>query len=306
MKTVFSSNSQVSHVWASQTQSSGRAGSMFFQDTKIYSYGYHFLAAEIHTNSQGEKLVLINENTYSNSTAKHLSEIRRALRNNIKSLEVPNPGNLNSPENELYLMNAIVDVLADGFNSRTRYSSESGLTYRIETLNQFLSFRDGKKAKLFKLDDDTAEVFRLLTLEKDQKQAERNLIKNDQRIERQKQYEIEQAKLAKEYEQEVALWSKNQNTKHIPSRFFKTGFDMIRIASNGNEVETSAGARVPLTHAKRLMGLVIQNRVKVGDRVGHFTVDSINAKTLKIGCHVIDIEQAKEVLGSSPALKVVE
>ena len=45
MKKVFT-NTEIVHVFAQQSQSEGRSGSMFFKDTKIYSYGYHYLLDE--------------------------------------------------------------------------------------------------------------------------------------------------------------------------------------------------------------------------------------------------------------------
>ncbi len=56
------------------------------------------------------------------------------------------------------------------------------------------------------------------------------------------------------------------------------------------------GAEVPLSHARRLLMLVLNGAVKVGERVGHFTVDATDDRFLKIGCHRISIEQAKQVL----------
>ena len=74
MKKVFSSTSEVCHVFAQRSQSEGEAGNVFFYGDKIYSYGYHYLLAEFHE-VNGKAIVLINNRGYSNSTAKHINRI---------------------------------------------------------------------------------------------------------------------------------------------------------------------------------------------------------------------------------------
>ena len=75
MKTVFSNNREVAHVWAQRTHSYGRNqnGSLFFYGDRIYSYGYHYLLGEFISNENNEVAVIINTNYYSASTARHSS-----------------------------------------------------------------------------------------------------------------------------------------------------------------------------------------------------------------------------------------
>lgn len=77
MKTVFS-NSELVHVGASQSQQEGRNsnGSLFFEGATIYSYGRHFSIARF----VAPGVVLFNGSSYSNTTAKHQSDVRRAVR----------------------------------------------------------------------------------------------------------------------------------------------------------------------------------------------------------------------------------
>ena len=46
MKKVFRSSDEAIHIFAQQSQSEGRYKNVFFKDTKIYSYGYHYLLGE--------------------------------------------------------------------------------------------------------------------------------------------------------------------------------------------------------------------------------------------------------------------
>lgn len=298
IKQVFSSNAQLCHVWASETQETGRANNVFFNSSEIYSYGYHFLAAKIYTNERGEKFALMNECRYSVSTAKHLRDIRSALIGRMKYVEVPNPSNINDKQNEEYFLDKISEELGNIFNSRVQYASRHYLSLIVE-YNLFLSFRDGKNVKLFDLDSETKETIEFLIREKVAKSKTRE-------IERQVKLEKERQARLLEYADELKLWPLNKNTKNIPYDLFSSEYDLIRIASNGTDVETSRGAIVPLSHATRLLNLVLTGQARVGDRVGHFTLDEINEETLTIGCHTINIEQAKTVLKTSPVLTLVQ
>lgn len=77
MQTVFS-NSMVAHVWAQQSQSEGRSnnGNLYFDGPVIYSYGSHFVAGYI----DREGAAWINSDSYSPTTAKHMSYVSRAVR----------------------------------------------------------------------------------------------------------------------------------------------------------------------------------------------------------------------------------
>ena len=77
MANVFS-NSMVAHVWAQQTQSEGRSnnGNLYFEGPCIYSYGSHFVAGYI----DREGTAWINADSYSTTTAKHMSYVSRAVR----------------------------------------------------------------------------------------------------------------------------------------------------------------------------------------------------------------------------------
>lgn len=74
MKTVFN-NSDLAHKFAQQLQHEGRSGSMFFEGSKMYSYGRHFCLAHF----INPETVLINSRSYSMTTSRHQSITRQAL-----------------------------------------------------------------------------------------------------------------------------------------------------------------------------------------------------------------------------------
>jgi hypothetical protein len=79
MKKVFTTSSQVIHLFAQRTQSEGRSSNCYFEGDNLYSYGRHYLLAEFITNKSGELAVMINDRGYSVTTSKHISEARQAL-----------------------------------------------------------------------------------------------------------------------------------------------------------------------------------------------------------------------------------
>lgn len=47
MRTVLRHTNEVCHYWANQIQPEGRAGNVYFDGPRIYSYGRHFCMARI-------------------------------------------------------------------------------------------------------------------------------------------------------------------------------------------------------------------------------------------------------------------
>lgn len=80
-RTVFP-NAQLAHVWASQSQASGRSGNgnFYFEGATLFSYGSHFPVATFTEKRIGKRrLVLFTGASYSVTTAGHISDARGAL-----------------------------------------------------------------------------------------------------------------------------------------------------------------------------------------------------------------------------------
>ena len=90
MKTVFPTD-EIAHLWAHQTQDNARnpGGNFYFNGKSIFSYGSHFEIARLSTGPGGNPLVLMTPRTYSNTTAKHICDVRQAIRG-MEVLTVPN------------------------------------------------------------------------------------------------------------------------------------------------------------------------------------------------------------------------
>lgn len=286
MKTVFASNSQVAHVWAQQTQSSGKSSNLFFEDTCIYSYGRHYLAAKIHT-IKGKKIALINSDTYSPSTGKHLSEIRSALRDLMPKFNVPNPSDIKDEKNYEYMVSNIKYAIEQSLK-RSKITDLESVRYNLNTIDDVIK----EANEYFKLIGKRAYKMPVKT----RKQILDHLNARLKRYQELNTPEMIAAKKAKQdkitaekYAESIADFraGKNTNIHGLP-------YDLLRI--QGNEVITSRGARVPLIVAKHLLESLLKGRDITGETVGQFAITSVNNDTVKIGCHEIAISEAKQVL----------
>lgn len=136
MKTVFSSNSELAHVWAKQSQFEGRANNMFFKRDEIYSYGYHYMIAKI---IPEKNACFINSMGYSNSTSKHTSNVASATRvQGYKCFYVPFNGSFRVDLLPLYVERLKEDVenLLDK-QSRAR-SSNANWFFALSKINQVI------------------------------------------------------------------------------------------------------------------------------------------------------------------------
>ena len=75
-------NSQVAHVWAAQSQAEGRSanGQFYFSGAAIYSYRPSWpLASFLPIEHEGKRVVVLNEESYSMTTRRHLTRTWQAL-----------------------------------------------------------------------------------------------------------------------------------------------------------------------------------------------------------------------------------
>ena len=271
MKTKFNSKSDVMHVYAQQEQFEGRSGNVFFYGKKIYSYGYHYLLAEIKETANGDEYILINDSGYSVSTSKHISEIRQATRQ-YKQLFVTEtdkdkvlshlknyllPKLLKATKPEIYISEAI-----GLYNKYVGNCLFIGIEPDSEIVELFTTYFAGENCKIV---------------------VERAKIEFRDRKERERKEKAEQLKINVEK-------FYNYETDYI----YNTDQDFIRVSIDKTEVETSQRVKVPIKEAKILYKLIQAGKDIKGFRIGYYTVISING-VLKVGCHNINIESMHKV-----------
>ena len=264
MKTVFTNN-EIFHVFNEQKQETGRTPNknIFFENNKIYSYGYHYLLGEF----IDENTIVINNTGYSNTTSKHISMLSNATRDKKQFFTEQV-----EPKKALINLENWVNKLPRATKNKDIYLLQIDNTLKkyiefIEYINKDISILNKENhEKIISLKDSFYNNFDNLEQEiKDQQKRQKE--KNKQAI-----------------KENLIKWKSNE------INYFrnKTGKDFLRLI--GENIETSQGVKIPIIEAKRLLKLIDTKNI-IGQRVDdRFVVRSFDT-ILRVGCHNIDISE---------------
>lgn len=289
---VFS-NDELPHLWAYQTQTSGRnsTGSFYFEDETIYSYGTHFPIARWVENDKEERAVLFTTRTYSPTTSQHVYGVRAAIPKGTKIFSVLNPVTYKEEivrdfeSDILYYLDKAAEA-----NKRNRPKwYEEALQKRANAI-EFCQF--------FSLPTDE-----LPTIPEEDKVREE--VKKRKDAERAEREEREQKRKLAEEKENAERLERFLSGETVYARWGATypdGTAALRI--EGEEVVTSLGARVPISHAKR--GLKFVREVVANGKeyvrnghtlhLGRYPIDKVEADgTLHAGCHVIRFAEIQRI-----------
>jgi len=299
MRHVFNNHSQCVHVWAANTQSDGRAGNVAFNNGTIYSYGYWPMAT-FAKNKRGREVVLIREEKYSSSTSQHQSMVWHATSHLTR---ISLHGNLSNNIDDWYdlakarrsTMALIVDVLASAKRARkyTEHHVNRAHEY-ADDFNELLAFVGNRKVKPITWNEDFNAVMSDL-MAQTEAQAKRDAKERKARIAAHKKKEAEQKEKAKV---NLADWVKGER---VPDTWMFRDLPCV-LRLHGDLIQTSHGAEVPLSYARRLWTLVSLCRKNGNEyepkdfEVGAFRLRRVTISgDLEIGCHFIPYESIKPI-----------
>ncbi len=279
LKKVFSSNSQLAHVWAAQQQDAGRSSNMFFEGTSIYSYGFHYCIAKMHGD-----IVLINSKGYSNSTSKHTHEVRRAVTHKTV-FYVPEVNSPDSEANILYLQNQVIARIEDILNSRVvgrdDFTGIYNANYRLASYLKAFNIT----GRGLDLDVEFMADLEVIFKEKLARCAELNVL-------REEKLQVARFEAEKAHKASIADWKAFKGPiKGYSNKVF------MRINREKGVVETSRGAVVPLKEALTVVSDIRAGRPVVGQQVGDFEINLVNETMVKVGCHDIPMAEIDAVFG---------
>jgi hypothetical protein len=306
-KHVFDTG-EIPHLWAHRTQDEARnrQGNLYFTGDTIYSYGSHFPIARHVTNGADERAVLITTATYSVTTSSHCSAVRSAIPSGVPVFHVPNVCHGRYSGSEL-TANDHAGNLADyaeriekhvitSARARSSYTKEwnhehaAGLRDQAFAYCAFFGLPVPNIPEVPEIDSDALTAIRKREAKRAAEKAEQTKRERAEAIVRQQEL--------------IAKWRAGQYSGclyDVPA--------MLRI--DGDEVVTSRGARLPVSHAKRALAFVrrIRESGQAYVRNGHtihlspYALDRIEPDgTVKAGCHVVSWEEVERI---APALDSV-
>ncbi len=288
MKTVHTSD-MVCHLWANQSQSEARTGTsnLYFRDSTIYSYGSHFPIACHVSNKRGQKAVLFTSRSCSATTAGHKCDVRRAS-SHLTVFTVPEV--IVSSDTHKMNLEYYRDTIAEISGKVLRARSNQEFLFRelqatINQANAYSAFF-GQRVR-FEVPDaiNTAELETIIDGHKRKKSAEE---RKAEKIRKERQADQE-----REWNQKLENWKDGKNV-HIHT----TGPASLRI--NGDMIETSAGAEVPLKHAIKILPRIRSGKPYVRNghtiHLGQFALDAIDEQgNITAGCHTITREEIERI-----------
>jgi hypothetical protein len=292
MKRNFTT-SELPHIWASQSQDEGKAGSFYFRGKTIYSYGSHFPIATIDGDT-----VLFTKKSYSNTTAKHISKARGAVSHKkiIYCYDVPVYLEYAKGEHENNFDRwkaAIKALYVELGNKRIRNTQD-----RINTINRLVN-----ELQTY------CKHFKLTVKDKELKEFIKNASKPEfLEIARQATEKAAIAKVAtmkkagKAYEQYLILWREfnEDEIRNLTSEvknlitLYRGQIDYpthLRFNATQNRLETSKGVLIPTEIAKRayiqLNGCMAKECKDINVPVMNYTITETGTDFIKAGCHTI-------------------
>lgn len=291
MKKVFSSHSQVIHLWANQSQESARSKNVFFSDTSIYSYGTHYRLGEL-TEYRGVKVALINNTGYSNTTAKHIHNAWSSV-SHMTRLKVGH--DFDVFKGLISTQTKLVNGIMDHFSHLKFYPDYDIHNSRIiGQINEFNLTCIRLQHSDLKIDLNAD--FMLLMSEhvknRNLKNAAIDAKKNDPKvIEEKRLYDLHKLQI------DIQAWRLG-GPLTTDIRNLRPMLLRVKESISETLVQTSGGAEVPLRDAIKLLSLIENKQQQCGEKVGAFILDTVNYVTgiVKIGCHDIHLSEAKHVL----------
>jgi len=292
-------NAELFRRWANRVKDRGKSGNVFYEGPILYSYGHHFpLAVLTGAKTEGREVVLVNSRSYSMTTAKHKGQAARAS-SHLTHIYVPHPTEAHRTDNLKYLNEQTrtayerLEKLRSGVDHAERYTRDCFETAKLYR-KTFLRGR----GKVYALPKDFAAL-----LVKAREREVRHDAAQAVKWERHKAAYARQRELNALAEVEkIAAWRAGEPVSlpwNLPC--------MLRVKPSApGVVETSLRAEVPLTHARRLYGLILGIMAAGADwetnghtiLVGVYKVDKITAAgELRAGCHTITFGEIDRFAG---------
>lgn len=281
MKKVFSSNSELTHVWANNNEPEiyKSANSVSCQYGRLFSY--NTCIAELVNDTH----VILNSHSYSNTTSKHQSLARQAIHGR-ECISI----DFNS-----YRLNGLCYGQRDFNEFIVKHNEAKAAEWLVKATRskKYAGLYNGFALSIF---SSLTAYAKLLNLKYETSISDIDMLRSDALEAEKKQKALEKIRKAEKIaEQAEALikWRAGENVNNH--------FEVTALRVYGEEVQTSRGARIPLAEAVRAWPL-LQKIATSGEavrpenmRLGYYQVSSISSEALIVGCHHIPMAEVLNV-----------
>jgi hypothetical protein len=290
IKRVFSNADQVLHLWANQSQADARCRNAYFEGTKAYSYGSHYLLAEL-IKHKGQTVALINNYKYSPTTNGHISSAHHAASHLIA---ISTSRDEWSVKGGLSLRKAALLAEMESHFKRMKFWGPQRWADKYslrQDITEFNKLCDAVKEKSFKIKVSTAYIQKYNEHIKARLKRQKELESPEAEAKRQLARQKRELNAVKKAAGEIQAWRDGGLLTNSVRNLYP---QIIRVKDG--EVQTSKNASVPLNEALALLNKVQRNKAKQGDKVGSFVYNSNDGETVRISCHTIALSEAIAVL----------
>jgi hypothetical protein len=295
MKNVFSRTEEVSHLFASKSHTSARSGNVFIRDSMIFSYGEHYCVAR----HLKDDYVALNLEGSSPTTEGHKREVRAAC-SHLKVIKVFDP--MCGPDRastERHIQGLTEQAACAKPNGR-RPLILADMRQVISDYNTYCKL-EGKGTPIDQPTLSDEEIAKIKAAQKEE----------NKRVKAQR--DKRNAELAEMHARQIEEWLAGDRY----SLHYDHGETLLRIrtlAPNGEaiqSVQTSRGAQIPVSDAKRLWPIILRTKdgardYEVGMQLGSYRLTKINRDgSIVVGCHQIGFDQIEKIAGQLGLLEEV-
>lgn len=278
MKSVFSSNSELCHVWANEVSEHGNGNSMRFYNGKLYSFST--CIAEI----IGET-VIFNNYTYSSYTSRHQSHARRAIHGKkILYVNVPFRGLDN-----LYLSQRDFNELVIAPNEKKAAEYLAKATRARKHADIYLAWAHD----ILKMIKEYADFLALEYTEHDLSELQAAALENERR--EREAAKARRAEKIREQAEALEKWRAGESVWR--------SFELTALRLKGENIETSRGASIPVDHAIKAWPMLRKMHEKNADidlsahsiKFGLYEMKAFQNDNLIVGCHTIPFAEVQNI-----------
>jgi len=296
MKKSFSSVHECIHRWAQQEQHEGYSSNVYFEGTRVYSYGRHYLLGEFVKNKRGTLGVIIDDRGYSNTTSKHISIAWSAV-SHI-------PFRFSRPDTDpVSVKNFLESQMEKLRNARKPELYVSAANAKFERYvawcewwgHPYKSKEGYKEAKKMIDVINSGESDRYLAMGAKRAAAAK---RKDEKAYAERQKKVADDFTYTLYPEWLKKWEAHEpgyySRPSAPSILDGLVREHLRISLDGKHVETTLGLKVSSVEAAIMYQRIKAGENVVGQKIDGYTIISKNG-TLKVGCHIFEMSHVNEI-----------